>query len=289
VSTLRASLRKYKTPLGNGTTSYTVVNVNPLPPRSCCLYHKFYTMIKHFLTILAIIKCSICQDDAEQLSIYPVIMPMIVPAQNEVYLCTSIDLSQTNETFWIRGFEPRVTDGRIHHMALAGSVLEPPKTRFNMWNCGNNGKPANDPNYPNHPLFPDGKEGEDTTLYLWGMGGKTTMLPKDVGFKIGANSRIKYLVIQVHYINIEGIDKNGDASGVYVYYTRKPQRKVAGMLSMHVDTKVPKFARSYQDVACRIEENKVLFHNYSAAHGHHLFYSCMAMAVFFVVVDFTSL
>ena len=32
-----------------------------------------------------------------------------------------MDLSQTNETFWIRGFEPRISEGNIHHMALAGS------------------------------------------------------------------------------------------------------------------------------------------------------------------------
>ena len=59
-------------------------------------------------------------ENQENLSIYPVIMPMVVPARNEVYLCTSVDLSQTNETFWIRGFEPRVSDN-VHHMALAGS------------------------------------------------------------------------------------------------------------------------------------------------------------------------
>ncbi len=63
--------------------------------------------------------------------------------------------------------------------------------------------------------------------------------------------------MQVHYINIEGIDKNGDSSGVYLYYTKKPQPKTAGMLSMHVNTNVPKLSRSYQDVACRIEEHKV--------------------------------
>ena len=54
--------------------------------------------------------------DSEELSIYPVIMPMIVPAKNEVYLCTSIDLSQTNKTYWIKGFEPKVKNPRIHHM-----------------------------------------------------------------------------------------------------------------------------------------------------------------------------
>ena len=54
--------------------------------------------------------------DSEELSIYPIIMPMIVPAKNEVYLCTSVDLSQTNKTYWIKGFEPKVKNPRIHHM-----------------------------------------------------------------------------------------------------------------------------------------------------------------------------
>ena len=120
----------------------------------------------------------------EELSIYPIIMPMIVPAKNEVYLCTSVDLSQTNETFYIRGFDPKVNNGRIHHMALAGSSTKPPKTQFNIWNCGNKGKPAFDPNYPNGEVFPGAPVGMDTTLYLWGMGGKRTMLPEDTGFKV---------------------------------------------------------------------------------------------------------
>ena len=31
---------------------------------------------------------------------------------------------------------------------------KPPKTKFNLWNCGSNGKPAKDPNYPIHGVFP---------------------------------------------------------------------------------------------------------------------------------------
>ena len=134
---------------------------------------------------------------------------------------------------------------------------KPPNTQFNIWNCGGNGKPARDPNYPNFGVS-GATGGDDTTIYLWGMGGERTMLPPDVGFKVGANSRIKYLVLQVHYINIETIDKEGDASGIYMYYTEQPQKKLAGMLTMHVDTMVPKMSRSYQDVACQIGENKVL-------------------------------
>ena len=80
---------------------------------------KMLSLIALFLQFLIISKAENVENQ-ENLSIYPVIMPMVVPARNEVYLCTSVDLSQTNETFWIRGFEPRVSDN-VHHMALAGS------------------------------------------------------------------------------------------------------------------------------------------------------------------------
>jgi len=45
---------------------------------------------------------------------------------------------------------------------------------------------------------------------------------------VGANSQIKYLVLQVHYINIDTIDKEGDSSGVYMYYTKEKQDRLAG-------------------------------------------------------------
>ncbi len=154
---------------------------------------KFY--ISHKIISIVLFFCEFVA--SEKLSTYPLIMPRIVPAKDEVYLCTYADLSQTNETFWIRGFEPKTAPGKIHHMAVAGSSLKPPSTPFNIWNCGSNGRPANDPNYPNHPVYPDNKPGVDTTLYLWGMGGEKLMLPAGVGFKVGANSRIKYLVLQV--------------------------------------------------------------------------------------------
>ena len=40
-------------------------------------------------------------------------------------------------------------------------------------------------------------------------------------------------------------------------YLLLQQNRLAGMLSMHVDTNVPSFARSFQDVACKVSENKV--------------------------------
>ena len=46
-------------------------------------------------------------------------------------------------------------------------------------------------------------------------------------------------------------------------YLLLQQNRLAGMLSMHVDTNVPSFARSFQDVACKVSENKVRKYIYS--------------------------
>ena len=47
------------------------------------------------------------------------------------------------------------------------------------------------------------------------------VLNQKLCFQVGAESKIKYLVLQVHYINIEDIDIEGDSSGIYVYYTKE--------------------------------------------------------------------
>ena len=207
------------------------------------------------LLFLLFITLATCKEE-EELSVYPIIMPMVVPSKNEIYLCTSVDLSQTNETFWIRGFEPRVSKShRVHHMIVAASDTKPPQSPFNVWNCGN--EKHQDPNYPNHKVFPDSEDGSDTTIYLWARGGQRTMLPPGTAFKVGGASKIRHLVLQVHYINVDIEEEKGDSSGVYLYYTREPQKRLAGVLSMHVDTNVPRMARSFQDVACKISENKV--------------------------------
>ena len=51
---------------------------------------------------------------------------------------------------------------------------------------------------------------------------------------MGAESKIKYLVLQVHYINIEDIDIEGDSSGIYVYYTKEKVGKSQRLFSTSV-------------------------------------------------------
>ena len=146
--------------------------------------------------------------DEEKLFLYPVIMPLVTPSVNEVYLCTSVDVSNdAKNSFWIRGFEPKVQNRIVHHIALAGCYENPINDRapLNIWNCGGSNSNAIDTKYPigsvcsyrdtNRPI-----KNVDTTLYLWSRNSSKLMLPLDVGFKFGGNSRIKHFVLQVRYI-----------------------------------------------------------------------------------------
>ena len=149
-------------------------------------------------SILILVLFIISRICVAQNSVYPVIMPRVFPAVEEVYLCTMVDLSK-HETVWIRGFHPKVNSKVVHHAILAGCSGRPPTTKFNLWNCG--GDDHVDPAYPSKPVCPpedvaqrDGLSGgfaRDTTIYLWAAKGEHLKMPKGVGFEIGGNSRVK--------------------------------------------------------------------------------------------------
>ena len=151
--------------------------------------------------------------DDEKLFIYPAIMPLVTPSKNEVYLCTSVDVSKDEDnSFWIRGFEPKVNNRVVHHMALAGCFENPISDNFaplNVWNCGGlKSNAAKDDALPvgsvcNRQSKIKTQNNIDTTLFLWSRNGSKLMLPKNVGFKFGGKSRIQYFVLQVNSKDIE--------------------------------------------------------------------------------------
>ena len=77
-----------------------------------------------------------------------------------------------------------------------------------------------------------------STLYLWSRGGEPVSLPQDIGFPVGGDTRHQHLVLQVaavrcvtmgsvpslqvHYINVELLAREGDTSGVDISYTDTP-------------------------------------------------------------------
>ena len=166
-----------------------------------------FLLILQFCQSIQTLRQILKDKDEERLFLYPVIMPLVIPSVNEVYLCTSVDVSNDDKTsFWIRGFEPKAEQRIVHHMALAGCNESPlhDTAHLNIWNCGgSNSNSAIDPSYPIGTVCNDKRYKRnrrtylDTTLYLWSRNGSKLMLPHDVGFKFGGISRVKHLVLQV--------------------------------------------------------------------------------------------
>ena len=166
-------------------------------------------LILRFCQSIATLRQTLKDTNEERLYLYPVIMPLVFPTVNEAYLCTSVDVSNDDKTsFWIRGFEPKVQNRIVHHMALAGCYENPINDRapLNIWNCGGSySNAAVDLSYPIGSVCNDSNTSNriknvDTTLFLWSRNGSKLMLPSDVGFKFGGKSRIKHLVLQVFHV-----------------------------------------------------------------------------------------
>ena len=97
-----------------------------------------------------------------------------------------------------------------------------------------------------------------STLYLWSRGGEPYILPGDVGLPVGGDTKHQYLVLQLHYLNVDLLPASGDTSGVDLQYTEREPEKSAGLVSVHVTTHLPPLSQTYQDGGCRIAEPKLL-------------------------------
>lgn len=112
-------------------------------------------------------------------------------------------------------------------------------------------------------------------LYDWVAGGPDITFPDEVGFEIGGDSGIDYLVLQIHYVNHEHSEPSHgliDDSGVVVATVSGPNHgitKLAGCLTLSYQGSVP-MGVSRQTVACDIREDKVIHPFSFLPHTHEL-------------------
>ena len=108
-----------------------------------------------------------------------------------------------------------------HHILLFG--CEEPSSHAKVWTENTTFEIV-------HPLGAKA-EGQGACLkdqiqYLWGWTKQhestpEVILPEGVGFRVGKDSRVKYLVMQVHYNKVDRIPPEGDISGILIHYTRQ--------------------------------------------------------------------
>ena len=191
------------------------------------------------------------------------------PSTDNAYICTSMKIANKS-TKYITGFEGVANATRAHHVQLLG--CKTPGKTDPVFNCGIMGaKPPKDPKYPFAPDVCG--TGTPRLLYYWANGSPKDEpelhLPEDVGFPVsGLDSNIDWLVLQIHYKNVDSIPEEGDNAGVIVQYTDVPRLKTAGILDMRSGGTYPPLSTTQNEVACQLREDLVIHPFRYRVHTH---------------------
>ncbi|XP_041369878.1 probable peptidylglycine alpha-hydroxylating monooxygenase 1 [Gigantopelta aegis] len=190
------------------------------------------------------------------------LMPDVQPKLPDTYLCHKIKLDSTDT--YITGFVPNADMNIAHHMLLYG-CLEPGSDK-NVWNCGEMAAP--------NPLFesaPTCKSGPKI-IYAWAMDAPSLVLPKDVAFKVGGHTDIKYIVLQVHYKNVTKFLNGGkDRSGITLQTTKKSLPRGAGVYLLGTMGSIPAHSTVYMETACPFPGKNLVIHPFAyRTHAHTL-------------------
>jgi len=192
---------------------------------------------------------------------FPLLMPKVKPSLAETYICTPIRMD-TDLSYFIVGFRPNATKMTAHHMLIYG--CEEPGSKKSTWNCGEMAVKA--PGMETHQPCGSGSQ----IIYAWAMDAPKLDLPEGVGFRVGADSTIKYLVLQVHYASVDYIPAEGDDSGVFLEYTEQEQPKTAGVLLLGTGGSAPPHSTTYFETSCEIEDSRQIHPFAFRTHTHSL-------------------
>ena len=136
----------------------------------------------------------ICGQTSER--VLPLLMPNVAPKSlsEDLYLCTALK-TNPKESEYITEFKPNASDPSIlHHILILGcETLPEGKAENDVWKCGTYLYPQN-----------CGK-GRLQNLHIWGKNAPTYKLPKGVGFKVGGNTKLNYLVLHIHYQHVNRV------------------------------------------------------------------------------------
>lgn len=189
-------------------------------------------------------------------------MPNVRPNTPELYLCTPIRVDSTRN-YYIVGFEPNATMATAHHMLVFGCTQ--PGSSKAVWDCG---EMANtNSKVDTAPPCADGAQ----VIYAWARDAPQFDLPEGVGFKVGGDSPIQYIVLQVHYAHIDDFkDGRTDDSGVFLHYTTHKMDKLAGVIVLATGGVIPARKMTHMETACPILENKTIHPFAFRTHTHSL-------------------
>ncbi|XP_078070845.1 peptidyl-glycine alpha-amidating monooxygenase B isoform X2 [Mustelus asterias] len=169
-------------------------------------------------------------------------MPGVTPVLSDSYFCTFVQVPPGQKSY-IVDFKPRASMETAHHMLLFGCNM--PATNEEYWDCGNRYGTCLD---------------EAKIMYAWAKNAPPTRLPAGVGFRVGGNTNINYIVLQVHYGDVTAFrDNHKDCSGVTLQMTFLQQPLIAGIyLLLSEDTVIPPGEKVVNaDIACLYKQTTI--------------------------------
>lgn len=220
-------------------------------------------MFSLILSLSSLLVLTIANEKSNNLK---VLMPDAVATHVDDYLCTSFKMDPENPTY-ITAFNPAATSKDAHHILLFG--CSEPGSSQKIWNCGEMSF-SDDQTEQIYETGPTCSRGS-TIIFAWALDAEKTELPKDVAFKVGGSTSIQYLVLQVHYSNLEKF-QNGetDRSGLILTLSPTPLPKTAGILLLSTDGKIGPDSVDVFEVACRINQDIEMHPFAFRTHAHKL-------------------
>ncbi|ESO86676.1 hypothetical protein LOTGIDRAFT_128636, partial [Lottia gigantea] len=164
------------------------------------------------------------------------------------YICASYEMPQ--DEVYIVKFEALANASTAHHILLFG-CSDGPALTTPTWGCP--------------PLC----KSREQIMFAWAKNAPPTVLPKDVGFRVGGGSTIRNIVLQIHYAHSSPYP---DQSGIRVYVTRQKYKYVAGIFLMmsYSITIPPHKSVVHADVSCKYN-GKTEIHPFAyRTHAHEL-------------------
>lgn len=199
-------------------------------------------------------------------------MPHVRPTQNETYLCTAFHITP-NKHKYVVGFQPNATMHVAHHILIYGCAVpgyqEQDSPRA-VWDCGEMSHSHSE--FFKGPTCASGAQ----IVYAWARDAPPLKLPEGVGFKIGGDSGIRYLVLQVHYADTTAFltkKRKTDMSGIVLSVlpgdTPLVKRR-AGIYLLGTGGMIRAHTTEHFETACRMDEQITLYPFAFRTHTHAL-------------------
>jgi len=184
------------------------------------------------------------------------------PTKKNENRCTFIKVKNNRERQYITEIQP-VADKRIaHHMTLFACSTSPKRLikeeNTNSWDCGSTSVcgPASD----------------FRRLYTWALNAKGIRFPDGVGIRVGGDSDLDFLVIQVHYNKIPNEDEPSDSSSLYnLTMTSQELPYQVGVYNIGNNGFIPPKQESFKfESACLFEAPYEIVPIFYRTHAHNI-------------------